>query len=148
MSLAVLSIIDCLYRCRNRDSDADAARQVQPLGTAGCIQRKCISVEVPSIDLSRDFDNIRRANLLVTLSTFGESELRMIIFHLADTSLEPRLSTVDYHAFTTTIDKPQTDGLGPFIFTIELEAAIIERVFQLRTRCAFWIEFVRILSTQ
>ena len=144
MSLAGLSIIDYY----NRDSDADAARQMQPLGTAGCIQRQCTSVDVPSIDLSCDFDNIRRANLLVTLSTFGESELRMIIFHLADTSLEPRLSTVDYRAFTTTIDKPQADGLSPLLFTVELVAATIERVFRLRTRRAFWIEFVRILSTQ
>ncbi|KAI0227961.1 hypothetical protein LSAT2_021560 [Lamellibrachia satsuma] len=121
---------------------------MQPLGTAGCIQRQCISVEVPNIDLSRAIDTIRRDNRLVTLSTFGESELRKIIFHLADTSFESRLSTVDYHAFTTTIDKPQADGLGPLLFTVEQEAAIKERVFRLRTLCAFWIEFVRILSTQ
>ena len=122
--------------------------QMQPLGTAGCIQYQCISVEVPSIDLSRAFDTIRRDNLLVTLSTFEESELCMISFHLADTSFEPRLPIVDYHAFTTTIDKPQVDGLGPLIFTVDLEAAITERVFRHRTRRAFWITFVHILSTQ
>ena len=51
-------------------------------------QRHRVTVEFLGIDLSRAFDTIRRDKLLDTLQTFlDESELRMIRFLLADTSL-------------------------------------------------------------
>ena len=71
-------------------------------------QRHRVTVEFLGIDLSRAFDTIHRDKLLDTLQTFlGESELRMIRFLLADTSLQPRLSTGDCLAFATTIGTPQ-----------------------------------------
>ena len=77
-------------------------------------QRQRVTVEFLRIDLCRAFDTIRRDKLLDTLQTFiGESELRMIRFLLADTSLQPRLSTGDCLAFATTIGTPQGDSLSP-----------------------------------
>ena len=73
-------------------------------------QRHRVTVEFRGIDLSRAFDTIRRDKLLDTLQTFlGESELRMIRFLLADTSLQP-LSTGDCLAFATTIGTLQGDS--------------------------------------
>ena len=86
-------------------------------------QRHRVTVEFLGIDLSRAFDTIRRDKLLDTLQTFlGESELRMIRFLLADTSLQPRLSTGDCLAFATTIGTPQGDSLSPVLspFTLKL----------------------------
>ena len=87
-------------------------------------QRHRVTVEFLGIDLSRAFDTIRRDKLLDTLQTFlGESELRMIRFLLADTSLQPRLSTGDCLAFATTIGTPQGDSLSPAycsLFTLKL----------------------------
>ena len=88
-------------------------------------QRQRVSIEFLGIDLSRAFDTIRRDKLLDTLQTFiGESELRIIWLLLADTSLEPRLSTGDCHAFATSIGTPQGDSLSPVLFTVYLEAAL------------------------
>ena len=88
-------------------------------------QRHRVAVKFLGIDLSRVFDTIRRDKLLDTLQTFlGESELRMIRFLLADTSLQPRLSTGDCLAFATTIGTPQGDSLSPVLFTVYLEAAL------------------------
>ena len=58
----------------------------------------------------------------------------MIRLLLADTSLEPRLSTGDYHAFATSIDTPQGDSLSPVLFTVYLEAALRELRSRLPTR--------------
>ena len=86
-------------------------------------QRQRVSIEYLGIDLSR-FDTIRRDKLLDILRTFlGESEMRMIRLLLADTSLEPRLSTGECHAFATYIGTPQGDSLSPVLFTVYLEAA-------------------------
>ena len=85
--------------------------------------------------LSRAFDTIRRDKLLDTLQTFvDESELRMIRFLLADTSLQPRLSTGDCLAFATTIGTPQGDSLSPVLFTVYLEAALRDLRSRLPTR--------------
>ena len=48
----------------------------------------------------------------------------MIRFLLAATSLEPRLSTGECHAFASTIGTPQGDSLSPVLFTVYLEAAL------------------------
>ena len=48
----------------------------------------------------------------------------MIRLLLATTSLEPRLSTGDCHAFASTIGTPQGDILSPVLFTVYLEAAL------------------------
>ena len=62
-------------------------------------QRQRVTIECLCIDLSRAFDTIRRDKLLEVLQSFlNEPELRMIRFLLADTSIEPRLSTGDCHA--------------------------------------------------
>ena len=53
-------------------------------------------------------------------------------FLLAATSLEPRLSTGDCHAFTTMIDTPQGDS--PVLFTVYLEAALRDLRSRLPTR--------------
>ena len=88
-------------------------------------QRQRVTVKFLGIDLSRAFDTIRRDKLLDMLQTFvDDSELRMIRFLLADTSLQPRLSTGDCLAFTTTIGTPQGDSLSPVLFTVYLEAAL------------------------
>ena len=77
-------------------------------------QRQRITIEFLCIDLSRAFDTIRRNKLLEVLQSFlDEPELRMIRFLLAATSLEPRLSTGDCHAFTSTVGTPQDDSLSP-----------------------------------
>ena len=76
------------------------------------------------VDLSRAFDTIRRDKLLVLQSFLDEPELRMIRFLLAATSLEPRLSTGDCHAFASTIGTPQGDSLSAVLFTVYLEAAL------------------------
>ena len=86
-----------------------------------CAKAQCqrASVEFLGIDLSRD---ICRNKLLDILQTFFcESEMRMSRFLLAATLLEPRLSTGDCHAFTTTIGTPQGDSLIPVLFS---EAAL------------------------
>ena len=88
-------------------------------------QRQRSSVEFLGIDLSRAFDTVRRDKLMVILQSFlDESEVRMIRFLLAATSLEPRLSTEECLAFATTIGTPQGDSLSPVLFTIYLEAAL------------------------
>ena len=88
-------------------------------------QRQRITIEFLCIDLSRAFDTIRRDKLLEVLQSFlDEPELRMIRFLLAATSLEPRLSTGDCHAFTSTVGTPQGDSLSPVLFTVYLEAAL------------------------
>ena len=98
-------------------------------------QRQRVSIEFLGIDLSRAFDTIRRDKLLDTLQTFlGESEMRMIRLLLADTSLEPRLSTGDCHAFATSIGTPQGDSLIPVLFTVYLEAALRDLRSRLPTR--------------
>ena len=98
-------------------------------------QRQRVTVEFLGIDLSRAFDTIRRDKLLDTLQTFvDESELRMIQFVLADTSLQPRLSTGDCLAFTMTIGTPQGDSLSPVLFTVYLEAALRDLRSRLPTR--------------
>ena len=48
----------------------------------------------------------------------------MIRFLLAATSLEPRLSTGDCHAFASTIGIPQGDSLSPVLFTVYLEVTL------------------------
>ena len=98
-------------------------------------QRQRVSIEFLGIDLSRAFDTIRRDKLIDTLKTFiGESELRMIRLLLADTSLEPRLSTGDCHAFATSIGAPQGDSLSPVLFTVYLEVALRDLRSRLPTR--------------
>ena len=88
-------------------------------------QRQRITLEFLCIDLSRAFDTIRRDKLLEVLQSFlDEPELRMIRFLLAATSLEPRLSTGDCHAFASTVGTPQGDSLSPVLFTVYLEAAL------------------------
>ena len=84
-----------------------------------------MTIEVLCIDISRDFDTIRRDKLLEVLQSFlDEPELRMIRFLLAATSLEPRLSTGEGHAFASTIGTPQGDSLSPVLFTVYLKAAL------------------------
>ena len=98
-------------------------------------QRHRVTVEFLGIDLSRVFDTIRRDKLLYTLQTFlDESELRMIRFLLADTSLQPRLTTGDCMAFATNIGTPQGDSLSPVLFTVYLEAALRDLRSRLPTR--------------
>ena len=122
----------------NQVSEEDAARPTWFSVTAGYAlkaQRQRVTVEFLGIDLSRAFDTIRRDLLLDTLQTFiGESELRMIRFLLADTSLQPRLSTCDCLAFATTIGTPQGDSLSPVLFTVYLEAALRDLRSRLPTR--------------
>ena len=48
----------------------------------------------------------------------------MIRFLLAATSLEPRLSTGECHAFASTSGTPQGDSLSPVLFRVYLEAAL------------------------
>ena len=98
-------------------------------------QRQRVSIELLGIDLSRAFDTIRRDKLLDILQTFlGESEMRIIRLLLADTSLEPRLSTGECHAFATSIGTPQGDSLSPVLFTVYLEAALRDLRSRLPTR--------------
>ena len=98
-------------------------------------QRQRISIELLGIDLSRAFDTIRRDKLLDKLQTFlGKSEMRIIRLLLADTSLEPRLSTGECHAFATSIGMPQGDSLSPVLFTVYLEAALRDLRSHLPTR--------------
>ena len=88
-------------------------------------QRQRVTIEFLCIDLSRAFDTIRRDKFLEVLQSFlDEPELRMIRFLLAATSLEPRLSTGDCHAFASTIGTPQGDSLSPVLFIVYLEAAL------------------------
>ena len=90
-------------------------------------QRQRITIEFLCIDLSRAFDTIRRDKLLEVLQSFlDEPELRMIRFLLADTSLEPRLSTGDCHVCASTIGTPQGDSMSPMLFTVYLEAALLD----------------------
>ena len=99
------------------------------------MQRQRVSIEFLGIDLGRAFDTIRRDKLLDTLQTFlGESEMRMIRLLLADTSLEPRLSTGDCHAFATSIGTPQGESLSPVLFTVYVEAALRNLRSRLPTR--------------
>ena len=98
-------------------------------------QRQRVSIEFLGIDLSRAFDTIRRDKLFDTLQTFlGESEMRMIRLLLADTSLEPGLSTGDCHAFATSIGTPQRDSLSSVLFTVYLEAALRDLRSRIPTR--------------
>ena len=60
--------------------------------------------------------------------------MRMIRLVLADTSLEPRLSTGDCRAFATSIGTPHGDSLSPVLFTLYLEAALRDLRSRLRTR--------------
>ena len=100
-----------------------------------CTFRQRVSIELLGIDLSRAFDTIRRDKLLDILQTFlGESEMRIIRLLLADTSLEPRLSTGECHAFATSIGTPQGDSLSPVLFTVYLEAALRDLRSRLPTR--------------
>ena len=55
------------------------------------------------------------------------------------TSLEPRLSTEDCHAFASTIGTPQGDSLSPVLFTVYVEAALRD----LRSRAILRYSFCR-----
>ena len=97
-------------------------------------QRQRVTIEFLCIDLSRAFDTIRRDKLLEVLQSFlDEPELRMIRFLLAATSLEPRLSTGECHAFASTIGTPQGDSLSPVLFTVLLKqpSATFDHAFRL-----------------
>ena len=84
-------------------------------------QRHRVTVEFLGIELSRAFDTIRHDKLLDTLQTFlDESELRMIRFLLADTSLQPRLTTGDCMAFATTIYRHTASARYCLLFTLKL----------------------------
>ena len=92
-------------------------------------QRHRVTVEFLGIDLSRAFDTIRRDKLLDTLQTFlDESELRMLRFLLADTSLQPRLSTGDCMAFATTIGKETASVRYCSLFTLKLLSVTLGHV--------------------
>ena len=94
-------------------------------------QRLRITIEFLCIDLSRAFDTIRRNKLMEVLRSFlDEPELRMIRFLLAATSLEPRLSTGDCHAFASTIGTPQGDSLS-LQFTWKQPSATFVHAFRL-----------------
>ena len=81
--------------------------------------RQRVTIGFIGIDLSRAFDTIRRDKLLEVLQSFlDEHETRMVRFLLAATSLEPRLSTGDCHAFASTIRTPQGDSWSPVLFTV------------------------------
>ena len=54
--------------------------------------------------------------------------------HTTNTSLEPRLSTGECHAFATSIGTPQGDSLSPVLFTVYLEAALRDLRSHLPTR--------------
>ena len=98
-------------------------------------QRQRMTIEFLCIDLSLAFDTICRDKLLEVLQSFlDEPELRMIRFLLAATSLEPRLSTGECHAFASTIGTPQGDSLSPVLFTVYLEAALRDRRSRLPPR--------------
>ena len=98
-------------------------------------QRQRVSIEFLGIDLSGAFDTIRRDKLLDTLHTFlGESDLRMIRLLVTDTSLEPRLSTGECHAFATSIGTPQGDSLSPVLFTLYLETYLRDLRLRLPVR--------------
>ena len=68
-------------------------------------QRQRVSTEFLGIDLSRAFDSTRRDNPLHSL----QSDLRMIRLLLATNSLEPRLSTGEFHSFASIIATPLRD---------------------------------------
>ena len=71
-------------------------------------QRFQSSVRVLGIDTSRAFDTIRRDELITVLDFFlDESELRIIRIHLAETTLEPRLTWNKCPSFTSTNGTPQ-----------------------------------------
>ena len=114
----------------SQGSGEDAVRQTSFSATDGyaaCAkaQRQRVTIEFLCIDLSRAFDTIRRDKLLEVLQSFlDEPELCMIRFLLAATSLEPRLSTGECHAFASTIGTPQGDSLSHVLFTVYLEAAL------------------------
>ena len=84
-----------------------------------------VTIKFLCIDLSQAFDTICHDKLLEVLQSFlDEPELRMIRFLLAATSLEPRLSTGDCHAFASTIGTPQVHSLSPVLSKVYLEAAL------------------------
>ena len=90
----------------------DVLRQTSCLATDGYVPQ-CRRVTIEFL-CRRAFDTIRRDKLLEVLQSFlDEPELRMIRFLLAATSLEPRLSTGDCHAFASTVGTPQGDSLSP-----------------------------------
>ena len=90
--------------------------------------RQRVTPEFIGIDLSRAFDTIRRDKLLEVLQSFlDEHEIRMIRFLLAATSLEPRLSTGDCHAFASTIGTPKGDSLSPVRPSITSSASSTSR---------------------
>ena len=98
-------------------------------------QRCKQSAEILGLDMSRAFDTIRRDRLMEVLETFlDESELRIIRFLLAETSLEPRLQRGTCDPFATTIGTPQGDSLSPVLFVVYLEAALRDLRRKLQTR--------------
>ena len=88
-------------------------------------QCQCITIEFLCFNPNHAFDTIRCDKLLEVLQSFlYEPELLMVHFLLAATSLQPRLSTGDCHAFASTIGTTQGDSLSPVLFTVYLEAAL------------------------
>ena len=91
--------------------------------------------DILGLDMSRAFDTIRRDKLMEVLETFlEESELRIIRFLLAETSLEPRLQRGTCDPFNTTIGTPQGDSLSPVLFVVYLEAALRDLRRKVQTR--------------
>ena len=103
------------------DFDAAGARQTSYLVTVGLPRKLNV---FRNRFASRAFDTIRRYKLLTVLETFGnDSELRIILMLLVDTTLEQILKRGKGSTFATTVGTPQGDSLSPVLFVIYMEAA-------------------------
>jgi retron-type reverse transcriptase len=75
--------------------------------------------------MSKAFDSIIRSTLMEELEKIvGNSELRIIRYLLAETSLKARINGSLGEAFQTTIGTPRGDALSPALFIIYLELAL------------------------
>ena len=85
------------------------------------------TVHILGLDMSRAFDTIDRAKLMLILREevqLTEDDLRICQSLLADTSLTVKLGEVLSDPFQTTIGTPQGDGISPILFAVYLESAI------------------------
>ena len=86
-----------------------------------------VVVNILGIDMSRAFDTIDRAKLLLILESIkglSEDDRKLIRIMLSNTSLQVQFNNVLTAPFSSNIGTPQGDGLSPLLFAIYLEAAV------------------------
>ena len=87
--------------------------------------------DIIGTDLSKAFDCLNRKQIIDIFSMIiPPSELRILRFLLADTTMKTRIQGILGEAFATSLGTPQGEGLSPKIFTVIF--CVLDRAAEIR----------------